>query len=557
MDPASESNVVEAGVSPSGHPNNVLVRVAVVVVGMTLASSALALLLLPAANTPDIFEFLFRRDEPSGAWLSAAAILVATAGAYLLPRIDDGLVSSLSRRPAVFILLFTVACALAANFVYRNHPLSMDEYSALFQARAFAHGKLAGHVPAELVRRLVPGPGWFLQASTTGDIVSNYWPGFALLLTPFVWLGCPWLLNPLIGGASLLLLWYLARTLFAGASAPGWAVLLAAASPAFVVNAISYYSMSAHLLASLGYVALLLEPTPRRLVLAGALGSFALVLHNPVPHAVFALPWIVAIALRQQSVRNLGLLAIGYLPGTLFLGIGWGWVKSNITNPGGGTQGLVAASEGAVKLFSNAISLEFLWARAAGWAELALWAVPGLLGVALVGFWMRKRDPRVQLLAWSALLTLVAYLFVPFSQGHGWGFRYFHSAWGVLPLFGAAALSEPSLYRGFLARMLLIATLASLIVCNGLRFLQVRSFIDDQLAQIPDPPGRGSFQIVFVRMQRGYYTVDLVQDDPFLRGNRWMLLSHGDREDEGFIRGHFPAARIAAENEVATVWQVD
>jgi hypothetical protein len=64
-------------------------------------------------------------------------------------------------------------------------------------------------------------------------------------------LGVPWLLNPLIGGGTLACIWHLARRLLSTDEAAGWAVILSAASPAFFINAISYYSMSAHLLASL------------------------------------------------------------------------------------------------------------------------------------------------------------------------------------------------------------------------------------------------------------------------------------------------------------------
>jgi hypothetical protein len=533
-----------------------LLPVSAVIVTALLAS-ALALVLAPFADTPQIFEVLFRRDEPPAAWVIAGVIVTAAGAATLVPRIRGDPVALLSRRPALFILVVTVCCAVAAKVVYRAHPLSMDEYAPLFQAQAFAHGKLAGHVPPELVPRLLPPGNWFLQGSKTGTIISTYWPGMALLLTPFVWLGAPWLLNPLIGGASLLVLWYLARKLFPQGSAPGWALLFATASPAFVVNAISYYSMSAHLLASLGYAALLLQPTTRSLVMAGVLGSVALSLHNPLPHTVFAIPFIVAIALRERRGRNLFALAVGYLPGTVLLVGGWLWFRGRMADTRADSHGMAATGEAVVRLAFHAVSPEIIWARTLGLAELALWAVPGLLAIAFLGFWKWRRNRSVILLASSAALTLLVYLFVPFDQGHGWGYRYFHSAWGVLPLLGAGALSGPSADRGFLARMMLIASLASLVLCNGLRFLQVRSFIDDDLAQIPEAPGNARFEVVFVRLARGYYSIDLVQNDPFLRGSRWMLLSYGPVEDERFMRRNFPRARIAAENDVATVWQVD
>ncbi|MGG2305238.1 hypothetical protein ACE4Z6_27835, partial [Salmonella enterica] len=78
----------------------------------------------------------------------------------------------------------------------------------------------------------------------------------------------------------------------------GLAILLTVASPVFFANGISYYSMPAHLFANALYALLLIDPTPRRAFAAGLLGSIALTLHNPVPHLLFALPWIGWLALR-------------------------------------------------------------------------------------------------------------------------------------------------------------------------------------------------------------------------------------------------------------------
>ena len=66
-----------------------------------------------------------------------------------------------------------------------------------------------------------------------GTVSASYWPGFALLLTPFAWLGVPWIANPLISALSLPALHRLALALTGSREAAGWAVLLCAASPVF------------------------------------------------------------------------------------------------------------------------------------------------------------------------------------------------------------------------------------------------------------------------------------------------------------------------------------
>jgi hypothetical protein len=200
---------------------------------------------------------------------------------------------------------------------------------------------------------------------------------------------------------------------------------------------------------------------------------------------------------------------------------------------------------------------DVLWARAAGVVKLALWAVPGLLPVAWWGAREQVGDAWWRALASSAALTLVAYLFVAYDQGHGWGYRYFHSAWGVLPLLGAAFLAREVAARERVRRMMFVAVVASLLALTPLRFVQVRMFIDAHLAQIPRVHSSARFEVVFVRSGAGYYSLDLVRDDPFLRGRRWILISRGQTEDEQFVHVLFPSARLAAQNDVASVWQID
>src|SRR2546425_1250299 len=527
---------------------------AVLVGGAALAGLAAPPAQPPPAGAPiapHIFTSLFSRNEPVAAWVAIGILLAAAILARGIPFPERAFVARLSTDPRAFIAAATAVLAAAALIVYRAHPLSMDEYAPLFQARVFAYGRLAGQVPPELLPRLVPPIRWFIEAAPSGAMLSSYWPGFALLLTPFVLLGCPWLLNPLIGGATLFLTWRLARRLWPETSAPGWAVLLTAASPAFTVNAISFYSMGAHLAASLCFAVLVLE---RRLFLAGAVGSLALALHNPFPHTLFALPWIAEVARRPGRVRNLARLALGYAPGGLVLLGGWMWCRARFTHPMETRGGLLAGLDLIRRLAFTAPSLDLLLVRTMNVAELASWGVPLLLPLAALGAVRSWSQPPARLLSLSAVLTLVGYGFVQFDQGHGWGFRYFHGSWGVLPLLAAGGL-ESARTSATLRRLALAAGVCSLLLCTPLRFWQVRTFIDAHLAQLPASEGAQS--VVFVDILRGSYTVDLVQNDPFLGGNRWLLISFGDREDRAFMQAYFPRARRTAAGAFGSVWQVD
>src|SRR6185369_13618133 len=98
----------------------------------------------------------------------------------------------------------------------------------------FAAGKMTGQYPPGLLDWLVPGifrERFIAVSPDTGHIAAVYWPGFSALLAPFSLLGTPWLLNPLIGAATLVVAYRLAIELFGNREHAGLAMLLTAASP--------------------------------------------------------------------------------------------------------------------------------------------------------------------------------------------------------------------------------------------------------------------------------------------------------------------------------------
>jgi len=380
------------------------------------------------------------------------------------------------------------------------------------------------------------------------------------LLAPFVWLGIPWAGNPTIVAASFLLIGRITRDLAVSPLAAGWAMLFAMASPAFVANGISYYSMPAHLLFNLGFAWLLLTPSPLRLFLAGLTGGFALVLHQPFPHAVFALPWIIWLATRHRRfLHNMLFLGLGYLPVFLFLGLGWWLWRQDLLREG--LQASIAAhtvSQLPVDLFERILGLlrgfasllnwpddGIILARAGGLTKLWLWASPLLL---LLAWWGARsnKTPTIRLLGASALLTFFAYFLIRFDQGHGWGYRYFHSAWGVLPVLaalGVIKLAETDKHRVF--RQVAMFALVSMVAANALRFVQMGEFMNAHLAQFP--PRVEAERTIVLHKGLGYYALDLIQNDPWLRGDEIILLARTAADNEK-IRKLFPSAREMSEN---------
>jgi len=467
------------------------------------------------------------------------------------------------RHPGPVALATIVVLAFGGHAVYHLHPLSMDEYTAVFQSKIFAEGRLTGAWPPALADWLAPSwlQGRFIRMSAaSGAAVSSYWPGFALLLAPFTALQVPWLLNPLVGGATVLVMHRLGTALFETEESAGLVVLLTLASPAVTINAISYYSMPAHFLANALFALLLLRPAPVRAAFAGFVGSIALVLHSPAPHLLFALPWFIWLLLRPDRLRVLAWLLAGYLPFALLLGWGWSFFIETAAGRLGPATALTAGN--ALAILIGKLQGVAGWTSETGHggqlyglAKLWLWAVPGLVAVAAMGAWRVRRSGGAWLpLIGSALLTYFAFFLVPFDQGHGWGFRYFHSAWLVLPLLAVAALQRGetgSRLPGYLAGCAAL----SLAFLTTLFALQVEHFIAKHLSQLPAQT-RGSARVIFIDRAVGYYAWDLAQNDPFLRNQVIRLISRGPQLDKEMMARHFPQFSTLDAAPNGTVWGV-
>lgn len=542
---------------------------------VTLLGTVLAaafLLGMPDSDAP--FWYLMQRDE-----VTVLPYFILAALFPFLPAVSgmrfERLPLWLARHAALTSVLLTVLLCIGTLIVYRAHPVTMDEYAPWFQAGVFATGKLFAAYPTDWLFHLVDQSyhgSFFIINWKTGELASSYWPGYALLLAPFMALGIPWACNPLLVGLSLYVLWRIALRLFAEPEMQGWVLLLALASPAFTLNGISFYSMPAHLLLNLVFVLLLLDPRPARLLLAGLTGSLALVLHNPLPHILFALPWVLWLALRPGGMRKLGLLLVGYLPLALLLGGGWAWLRmtANCSPACAAASALPAipaaaaslgdwAGQGWAMATSAFVIPDMRLLELRGGATVKLWlsAAPGLVVLAVLGM-RRPLAPALVPLAASAVLTFVVFLFVPLSQGHGWGYRYFHSAWGCLPLLAVAALdrmSRPGDDRGQLLKLALARmAVYGLIVLTAVKIFVMGTFVDEHLSQLPPTSGRPG-DIVFVR-GLGYYGIDLVENPPALDGDRLMLLSRGRRMDREFLKRNFPDAELVGINYYGWTWHV-
>jgi hypothetical protein len=543
--------------------------------GLTLVAGLLALIVvLDYTGYPYpglrllVFQYLLREQDIAGATL----FLAIAVGAFL-PRTRSGalaFVDALGRHPWIVAVITFVALCTATVVIALNHPLAGDEHLTLFQSRAFAAGRLTGELPPDLVFRLIPASyqwRWLIASETTGQVATIYWPGFALLLAPFSLVGAPWACNPLLASLSLVLMAKLAARLTGDQAAGGWAMLLALASPGFTGMALSYFSMTAHLFLNLLFAWLLVQGGTRRLAAAGVVGSLALVQSNPVPHILFALPWLAWIARRPHAGPSLAALAAGYAPLALGVGLGW-WLFLRGLQPATTGAELFPSDDDPLHRLGNLLwhlhlqlravfmtpGTETLAHRVAEQARLWTWAAPGLPLLALAGWWLLRRVAEANVLALSLLTTLVGYVFVLFDQGYGWGARYVHSAWSVLPvLAGAAMVSLQEVHlRNYVVRLAVL----SLVFGTALRFFQIRLFVEDHLTIRP-PFEEDVRQIVFITPNFPHYSQDFVQNDPFLRNKVLFMTSRGLARDAELIERRFPGARKTYDGPNGQVWRLE
>lgn len=144
------------------------------------------------------------------------------------------------RRAAVALVgapLVTLVLVAINKFVLLDFPNSGDEYAYLYQAQTYAAGRLWNAPPAP------PELFTFSYIVQEPERAFSSFPfGWPLVLAMAMATGIPaWLVNPLLGTATLALVWWLGARLYA----PRIGVLsaaLVAISPFFLFNAASYFS---------------------------------------------------------------------------------------------------------------------------------------------------------------------------------------------------------------------------------------------------------------------------------------------------------------------------
>ncbi|WP_145979170.1 hypothetical protein [Gemmatimonas phototrophica] len=400
-----------------------------------------------------------------------------------------------------------LATWFARGLITEGTLFSMDEYGAALQSEMLAKRELTSTFPAQWKQWRNAVTPVFVQRGNDGSSwVLMYLPGYSFLSVLFNRFGADGWLNPSLTGLGMVAIAGLSRQEWRGQAERQWvAILVYSGSTQVLATSLTGYVMPAHLTMNLFWLWALRSKSRVR-YLTAPLGFFACVLHQPVPHPLFALPFLTR-KLREQDWRLLMACATAYACAFTSL-LYW-------SHLGGVVRGALSLP-----------TLGHLFVLVANVVLLAAWNTPiaaVLLSMAIKG--RRRLESFEGDLFAGILLSLGFYLFFSMvNQGHGWGWRYGHQVLGNLALISAALWPCFTAQVGSIAarRALKSSLLFTVLVQVPYRAWEVQHFTRP-FTLAHNWLSRVDADVVIVPSDSVWYGRDLIRNSPGL-SNRPILV---------------------------------
>ena len=270
-------------------------------------------------------------------------------------------------------------------------------------------------------------------------------PGWPLLLLPGVLLGVPWLVNPVLGALTLLVVYRLGVLVY-DRSTSLLALFFMLFSPFFIFHSASYLAHPSSLLfiaLSVFFYARGIERhASRDFLLAGLCGSMSFLIRPFDQVAVFSPlgAYLLLLVLRREVLgRQLLWFGMGQAVGVL-LTLAYNYLQTGNSL----TMGYHVGYGGPLfdfRLLGRQFVAEYFF-------HLLAWTFPFLPLLALIySLWLGKTGKRsLTERRWDTLLFLVFlsnvcwYVFVPFHYWAGYGPRYYYGSFFAVALLGARGM---------------------------------------------------------------------------------------------------------------------
>ena len=370
----------------------------------------------------------------TGLALLASCIGVALAGSRSFDLLEPGLafLGGASKRAKIILAcLFFLALLLVAKFVLDAFPNSGDEYAYLLQAQSYAQGRLWVDPPP-----LADAFGLERFQVKNGMWLSQYPPGWALILTPAALFGVPpWIVNPILGVGLLFAFWALAREQM-GKEAAAASIISLGGSAFFVLNAASYFSHIActlwGVLFSLFAVRYLRSGKPLHALCAGAfLGLLGIT--RPFNAVIFMLPFIVTLAALPRRRNGLLPFILGGVPFAVAL---LAFNQAITGDPFSMVQSWVNYGHEPLGM----PTVRSIYLRLTDFIRLNAFTSPLLvLGFVPAFVWLLRRR-KLAFTDWIVPITALSFAFYGGDAGDQYGPRYFFEAFPFAILTIAKAL---------------------------------------------------------------------------------------------------------------------
>lgn len=337
---------------------------------------------------------------------------------------------------AGLVLASAVLAAVIGTLIFDDFPFSGDEWSYVLQAKILSDGRLHADSPRH--------PQFFDVWGMVNNGKFYAWapPGWPLLLAVGILLQVPWLVNPLMGALTLVVVYHLGKLVY-NASVGLLAVFLMLLSPFFLLHAASYFAHASGLLFVTLFVFCYARGLERKttsdLVWAGLCGSMSWLIRPFDQTAVFCPlgAYLLFLALRGDvAVRQVVGFGMAHGVGVLLL-FGYNFLQTGHPLTMGYHVGY------GQPLFDPYFPGRHFIAEYL--LHLLVWAFPFLPPLAFLyslwpeGTWAKSLSAQ----RWDALLLLVFlanvvwYAFVPFHYWVGYGPRYYYASFFALALLGA------------------------------------------------------------------------------------------------------------------------
>ena len=474
--------------------------------------------------------YLFNQDLPL---LALMALVWLVSFLRAAPRPGEVVLSG----PAVAaIALGTCVIGYAGHYwLLEGYALTRDEQMALFDAQIFADGRLTWPLPPAW-QHDAPLLNTMFMAQITNPVswVSGYLPGSAMLRAVIGKIVDPALTGPLLSGIGVAMTWLCARRLWPEEREPAAvACLLVALSGQVQIMGMTAYAMPAHLAFNMVWLWLFLRGRWSSDMAALLAGFVATGLHQPLFHPLFVAPWL-ALLVWQRDWRRFALYAVPYAAIGLFWLTWPHWQLAAMTGP----ASTMALGEGDLWVRVSALlgfSTDRFALMGANMVRFTAWQPVLLLPLGLMGCVAARRDPRAAALVSGLALTALAVFFLMATQGHSFGYRYFHGLIGsvaLLAAFGWRGLGNhlPQA-RTVLARSLVLGALATIPLqwWFGHSFYGVYAEVDRRIAA-------SNADYVLIGEKDAPFSADLVFNRPDLSNRPIRLLAEYAPHPEALAR---------------------